>query len=166
MRRPPDGRGAHGRGEVLDVHAEGDLDRPAPEALAPDDAAGGGVADRHAGGVAEGPALQPAKRRRVPLVDVLGGIEQERLVAAAQEAQEKDLGGGQAAGLLADVEHVPRPAEEPPEGTGVEDEQARMPPEGPHPGDESVAADVEVDRSTALVPHRRGRQAGHRPPGG
>ena len=68
-----------------------------------------------AGGVAQGPPLQPAERRRVALVDVLGGVEDVRRALPAQPPQQQDLGGRQREGLLVDVDDVVGPAERAPQ---------------------------------------------------
>ena len=134
-RRGPRPAGPTGPGEKRSVSTPSGIRVAAPgKPLALADAAGLGVADAQPGGVAQRPPLEPAERRRVALVDVLGGVQDVRRPLAAQPPQQQDLGGRQGERLLVDVDDVVRPAEGAPQRQRRVDEQRRVASPGAEAG--------------------------------
>ena len=151
---------ADGR-EPLDVDAETQVADDPPEPLPPQDAAGLVVAGVHRLGPSQGQALEPAKRRRIPFLDVLRAVEaHSRPPSPSETGQHEHLCGGQAGRLLVDVEHVdPAGAKDPPDGPRVVDEPVGVVTPGPGPDEAipGIGLDLEVDHLSSLVP----RQGGH-----
>ena len=145
-------------GEPVDVDPEREEPRGAAQTLPGEDLTGLGVADVRPGRAAQGDSLEPAKGDRVALVDVLRGVEDVRGPQPAQGAEQEDLGDGEAARLLVEVEEVPVLAEEPPHRPGVVGEGVRVVPHGGRPGDDLVRGGDEVDVAPALVPPPRGEE--------
>ena len=110
------------------------------ESLAPEDLTRLRVARVGPGRPAQGGPLQPAERRRVPLLDVLGRGEDEGHARGPQPAQDHDLGDGQPERLLVQIDQVPVPgSEQPPQRPRVVEEEIRMPAHRAHRFDEGIA---------------------------
>ncbi len=152
-RRPVDGV------EAFDVDTEGQEPPHSSEPFPTQDLPGLGVAGVRPGGPPQGPTLEPAERHRIPLVDVLGRRHEEGEVRRADSPQHQHLGDGQAEWFFVHVEQIPRSgSEEPPQRTGIVEEEVRMSADRTDSLGEPVALGGERHHRSALFPVGRGDQ--------
>ena len=105
-------------------------------------------------------ALDPTKRRREALLDVLGPVEENlRSPPSAKGPKHQEFGRGQAGGFLVDVEDVDRSRpQRPPNRPGVVHEHVGMAAERSRWQHEGVVARIQRDDRSALVPPPRAHQ--------
>ncbi|VTR78151.1 hypothetical protein CHMI_02927 [Cellulomonas hominis] len=151
------------RGGRLDAQPDDVRGRGQP--LAAEHLAGLGVADADRAGAAQGEPLPPPERRRVPLVEVLRGVQDVRGADPAQRPEQQDLGGGERRGLLVQVQDVPVLAERPPDRPRVVEEHVRVRAEGADPDDVLARPRLQVDVAAALGPGARAERADGEPAG-
>ena len=144
--------------EALGVDAQRDQGGRPGEPLALADAARLGVAHAQRGGVAQGPPLEPAERRWVALVDVLGGVQDVRRPLAAQPPQQQDLGRRQGERLLVDVDDVVRPPEGAPQRQRRVHEEGRVASPRAEARHRLARAGDEGHVGAALVPPAGGQE--------
>ncbi len=141
------------RVEPVDIDAEGEQLEFPGEASAPQDPPGLEIAGVRTCRPPERPPLEPPEGRRVALLEVLGGADQEGCAARPQPAEDEHLGHGEPEGLLVYVDEIPPPpAEQAPERPGIEEEQIGVAPERANRDDEVVPLGAGTRPSSPPLP--------------
>ncbi len=149
------GCGTVGRREQCQVDAERYVDRGPGKALSPQYLTGLDVADVGRPRSAQGLPLDPPKRDRVSLLEVLRRIQHIRRTNPSQPSQQQHLGRDQGIRLFVQVDEVGSPAEFPPDGNGIHKEDARVGPDRACARHKRVLLGVEAHHDSALVPRLR-----------
>jgi hypothetical protein len=108
------------------------------------------VACRNARRAAQRPALEPAERNGVALVEVLRCVEHKRRAHTAQHAKEQDLSGSEGEWLFVDIDDIPFLAECTPDRARVVEEERGMRAPRSHAADAFAGSGHEVDDASPL----------------